>query len=75
MPMPRARPPSDMMFRVTLDRCMGAKVATTEIGMAVPMMSVEVRLRRKKKSTRMARIPPIIAVLRTSRMEASTKVD
>ena len=39
MPMPRASPPSDMMFSVTPSRCSGAKVISSEIGMLTAMIA------------------------------------
>ena len=40
MPMPSARPPSDMMLRLTPNRLSGAKVTSSEIGMLTAMMAV-----------------------------------
>ncbi len=70
MPMPRASPPSDMMLSVMPPMNIGTKVATTEIGMATPMISVVRSSWRKRNSTINASRPPVIAVDCTSRIEA-----
>ena len=58
IPIPRARPPKDMMLRETSNIFMGANVVIIEMGMEIPMMIVAVRLRRKRNKTRTAKIPP-----------------
>ena len=58
MPTPRASPPSVIMFSVKPPKYISAKVAMIEIGMAVAMMAVLRRLRRKNSSTSMANTPP-----------------
>ncbi len=58
MPMPSASPPRVIRFRVNPPKYISAKVATTEMGMAVAMMAVLRMLRRKKSSTTTASRPP-----------------
>ena len=48
MPMPSARPPSDMMFSETPSRFSGAKVISSEIGMLTAMIAVVLKLRRNR---------------------------
>ena len=48
MPMPRARPPRDMMFSETPSRFSGAKVISSEIGMLTAMIAVLLKRRRKR---------------------------
>ena len=48
----------DMLLKVKLKKCMMAKVATTEIGMAKALISVIVRLLRKIKTAKVAKNPP-----------------
>ena len=66
MPTPRARPPRDMMFRLTPVAYMRKKVAATEIGIDRLMMAVLLRWRRKRKRMTIASRPPMTAVFRTS---------
>ena len=40
MPMPRARPPSEMMLSEIFDENIRKNVTMTDTGMAVPMMTV-----------------------------------
>ena len=47
-----------MMFSEIPDAYIRKNVVITEIGIATPMIEVVFQLRRKKYSTRMARIPP-----------------
>ena len=75
MPIPIARPPSDMMLSDTLRRFSGANVTKIEIGMLSAMIAV-VRMSRKNSSnTITARIPPMIAVLTTSLILLSMKTE
>ncbi len=46
------------------------KVATTEMGMAAPMIDVVFQLRRNKNSTTIARALPQTAVRRTSETDS-----
>ena len=72
--MPSAMPPSDMMFKDTPKIFMGANVATMEMGIARLTMPVCDGFRRKTYSTRMARMPPMIAVCFTSSMDRFNKL-
>ena len=75
MPMPMARPPSDMMLSDTWRMFSGANVTRIEIGMLTAMIDV-VRMSRKNSSnTITARIPPMIAVLTTSWILLSMKIE
>ncbi len=47
-PIPRVRPPSDMMLSEMSEAYIRKKVATTEIGMAMPMITVVFQLRRNR---------------------------
>ena len=58
MPMPIARPPSDMMLSDTSRMFSGANVTRIEIGMLTAMMAVVRRSRKKSSRTMMASIPP-----------------
>ncbi len=58
MPTPSAKPPSVIRLSVKPARKMSANVATSEMGMAMAMINVLRKLRRKKKSTRIAKTPP-----------------
>ena len=66
IPMPSAMPPSDMMLRVRSVEYMRLKVATTDTGIEIEMITVAQTSRRKKNSTRMARMPPKMPALMTS---------
>ena len=61
IPMPSARPPSDMMFSDTPPRYIRKKLAITEIGIANPTTRVVRRRRRNRYSTATASRPPAIA--------------
>ena len=52
---------------------MAMKVPMMEVGMAREMMAEARTLRRKKSTTKMARIPPISPELATAPMERTTK--
>ena len=56
--MPRVSPPREMMFREIPETYMRKKVAITEMGMAMPMITVVFQLRRNRNNTRMASAPP-----------------
>ena len=75
MPTPRARPPREMMLSETSLINIGAKVATMEMGIQTPMMSVWARLRRKTNRTTMAMRAPKMALFLTSSMELRMKMD
>ena len=47
-PMPRVNPPNDMMLSEMSDSIIRKKVAITETGIAMPMINVGLRLRRKR---------------------------
>ena len=68
MPMPSARPPRDMMLSDTPIRLRGAKVIISEIGIETrdDRTSTHALLQEERQSTKMASMPPITAVLRTS---------
>ncbi len=66
MPMPSVRPPRDMTFSEMPSRYISRKVATMEIGIETPMMSVLRQSRRKANSTSTASRPPSSAESRTS---------
>ena len=75
MPIPIARPPSDMMLSETSRMFRGANVTNIEIGILTAMIAV-VRMSLKKPSkTIMARTPPKIAVFLTSLMLLSMKIE
>ena len=69
MPMPNARPPRVMRFRVRPPKYIRAKVAMMDMGMDVAMMRVLTMLRRKKNSTSTASSPPYRAMVPTLVME------
>ena len=75
IPIPIAKPPSDMMFSVTSRILSGANVTKIEMGILSAMMAVVRRSRRKISSTRMASMPPKYAVLITSEILLSIKMD
>ena len=56
-------------------RLRGAKVTSSEMGMLTPMMSVLLTLFRKRNNTSTAKRPPTMAVLRTSEMLLSMKIE
>ena len=68
-PIPRVRPPSDMMLSEMPETYIKKNVAITEIGMDSPMISVVAKLRRKNIRTAMASVPPSTAVMSTSRTD------
>ena len=70
MPTPSASPPKLTVLSVKPLKYISAKVAMTEIGIATPMISVEVRLRRKNSSTNTASTAPASAALSTLRIDA-----
>lgn len=59
MPTPIAMPPSDIMFMVISNTCMMRKTEMIQIGMDTEMTAVAPKSRRKKNSTRAARMTPI----------------
>ncbi len=75
MPIPRARPPRDMMLRDTPSRWRGAKVTARETGIARAMINVERTLARNRKSTTTASRPPRMAADLTSAMEPRMNTD
>ena len=75
IPTPKANPPSDIILTLTWKMCIGAKVEMMDMGMAAPTIMVDTTLRRKKKRTNIASIPPKIAVLRTSAIDFLINVD
>jgi hypothetical protein len=70
MPMPRARPPSDMMLSVTPSSFIGRKVASTDTGMVTATTAVARGSLKKKNRTMTARIPPTTAADQTCPMAA-----
>ena len=75
MPMPSARPPSDMMFRETPERWSGAKQRSSAIGMLTATIAVARNSRRKTSRTRTARRPPRMQLSRSSAMLARMKTE
>jgi len=75
IPIPSAKPPRDIIFNETEKMFIGAKVAIIDTGMVRPIIKVLNRFLRKKYKTIIARIPPIIAVLRTSSIELLINTD
>src|SRR5262245_21087113 len=75
MPMPSARPPSDMMFSETLNRYIGANVTTIEIGIEIEMISVGRKLRSASQITNIVRIIASQPELLTSDTESRMNVD
>ena len=75
MPMPSAKPPSDMMLSDTPASDSGANVMRIETGIETATMAVLRKSRRKKNNTPTASKPPNNAVLRTSAMLDSMKVE
>jgi len=73
MPIPRAIPPSDMMFSVRSVWYIRANVAMIEMGMDRPIISVLRTSLRKRNRMMVASSPPIQALLRTSPMACSMK--
>ena len=69
-PMPSVMPPSDMMLSDTPATYIRKKVATTETGMEIPMISVFGALRRNRNRTTIASEPPIRAVSITADTES-----
>ena len=75
IPIPSASPPSDMMFRETLNSFMAPKVAIMEMGIASPTIKVLRKLFRKRNRTITASNPPCRAVFFTSSMEFLMNTD
>ena len=75
IPMPRARPPSDIRFSVTPPKYIGAKVTSTERGIEIPMISVGPSLRSANQITAMASSAPVRAELCTSSIAERMNVD
>jgi len=75
MPIPKVSPPSDMMFSEIPIRYISTKVAMTDSGILVAMISVDRRSRKNASRTRIASTPPINAALRTSLTPCSMKCD
>ena len=69
MPIPSARPPKVIVFRVKPAKYIKPKVAMIEIGIAVAMITVLEILRKKRKRIKMARKPPIRMQLPTLLMD------
>ena len=65
-PIPSVMPPRDMMFSDTPETNIRKKVPTTEIGIEMPMISVERSSPRNRTRIRTASSPPSIAVWSTS---------
>ena len=74
-PMPSARPPRLMMFRVRPPSPIMAKVASTASGIDRPMMKVRRRLPRNSSTISIARAAPMNAALRTPAMALRMKND
>ena len=75
MPMPSAKPPSDMMFSDTPYSCIGAKVTMTEMGIDSAITKVGAKRRSANQITNTVNRPPIQAESCTSLMESRMKVD
>ncbi|OPZ80336.1 MAG: hypothetical protein BWY77_01122 [bacterium ADurb.Bin431] len=75
IPMPRARPPKVMLLRVKPLKYISPKVATIEIGMAVAMIEVLERLRRKRSRMTIASRPPKRVLLATELIDCLIKTD
>ena len=73
IPTPSASPPNETMLSVKPLKYINANVVMTEIGMAMPMMSVLVMLRRKNSSTTTASPPPTSVACSTFRMAPRIK--
>ena len=58
IPIPKARPPKVMMFRVNPPKYISPNVAMIETGIAVAIIAVLDTLRRNKNRTIIAKIPP-----------------
>ena len=69
MPVAKARPARLMTFIVLLNTAIIRKVPITLMGIVSAAIRVLPALRRKTASTRMARAPPIIRLLRTRSIE------
>ena len=75
IPIPKARPPRLIRFKLIPLKCIKMNVATIDIGIEKLIMTVFGRCLRKMKITRIARIDPRIAVERTSCSAARINVD
>ena len=73
MPTPRASPPKETMLSVKPLKYIRAKVETTEIGIAAPMIKVLDTLRRNSSSTNTASTAPTPAAASTLRIAALMK--
>jgi len=73
--MPRASPPKVMLLRVKPLKYISPKVATIEIGMAVAMIEVLERLRRKSSRMTIASRPPKRVLLATELIDCLMKTD
>ena len=74
-PVARARPPSDITFRLSPNWSMKKNVAMSEIGSDSAMTNVLQPSRRKKKMIRMASRPPSMASNSTSASASSMNTD
>ncbi len=75
MPMPRASPPRESMFRVRPAKYMAMMVMMKDSGMEIPMMSVVGMLRRNRNRMATASRPPIRAVCQTLAMAWLMKLE
>ena len=73
MPMASERPSSDMVLSVNPNAHTAMKLASTEIGSARPVMTVERHEFRKMNTTSTVRMAPSISICCTLRTDASTR--
>ena len=75
IPIPRANPPRDIILSDVFERCSGAKVAITHIGIVMAIINVLPGRLKNKNNTMMASSPPVIQVLITSSIAWRIKSD
>ncbi len=74
IPIPRARPPRDIMFKLTWKIFRGAKAAINESGIEIATITVVEKCCKNKNRMITARTPPKIAVFFTSLIEFSINI-
>ncbi len=75
IPMPRVSPPRLIVLIDISVKNIRANVAMTEIGIAVPMISVLLMLFRKNQMIKMAKMPPISVSWTSVLIDARIKAD
>ena len=75
IPIPRVSPPSDMMLSEISMRYIIMKVAITDRGIEVAIITVLRTSRRNANRTMIARMPPMMAAYLTSMIDCMMKSD